>query len=385
MQTPQGRGGIAVIALSGPKAEEILARAFRPIPSHAEAAADWLQLGHLVDGDRAIDEAIVARRGDAVEINIHGGPAAAATALHLLGRLGATVLPAPAAAPGSFPRAHPEHDNGAVGVEMLQALPRAHSLRVVAALTQQWSGGISVLARRALATPDASTPAALRAAAGRLTTMRQVLHPAEVVLAGPPNAGKSTLANALVGREVSIVQDVAGTTRDWVRELALLEGLPVYLTDTAGLWGPPQATDVDAEALRRARHRIQQADVVLLLSAGEPAQAPAWLRRQPSNGAAPQRILRVATKCDVHAAFGGADAAVAALTGEGLDVLSQRILQALDLADFDAAVPAAFTQRQADLLARAAEALDGAAAGAAREALTELLTGPVPPAASEEP
>lgn len=370
VQTPPGRGGIAVLWLSGPRAGEILDRAFRPLRAHAHAGDEALRLGHLVDGRRVIDEAVVARRGESAEISIHGGPAVATAVLHLLRRLGAEVLPAPAAAPESFPTAHPNGGNPTIGRELLEALPRARSPRVVAALSRQWSAGLSELARQVLDGPAAAEPAPLRAAAGRLAAMQRAIQPAEVVLAGPPNAGKSTLANALVGRQVSLVHDAAGTTRDWVRELALLDGLPVWVTDTAGLWETPDPASIDAEAVRRARRRIQRADLVLLLGAGEPSEAPAWLARDPGG------VLHVATQTDVAPPFAGADAGVCALTGAGLDALAQRVLAALGLADFDPAAPAAFTRRQADLLLRAAGALDSARADLARAALRELLAGP---------
>ncbi len=365
IQTPPGRGGIAVIALAGARTEEILEQAFRPLGSHAAAQPGAIRLGHIMDGDRVIDEVIVARRNEAAEINVHGGPAVAAAALHLLARLGAEVLPAPPAAPGDFPTAHPAWANPAVGEELLRALPDADSSLVAAALTQQWSSGISRLARQAIAAP-AGEAGRLQDAAGRLATMQRLLHPAEVVLAGPPNVGKSTLANALVQRAVSIVHDAAGTTRDWVREPALLNGVPVYLTDTAGLWDPPAPGEVDAEAVRRARRRIRQADLVLLLGAGQRSKVPAWL------GA---RYLHVATQCDLSPPFAGADAAVAAVTGDGLDALSRCILQSLGLAEVDPAAPAAFTRRQADLLHRAAEAIRNADPARARHALLELLEG----------
>jgi tRNA modification GTPase len=117
---------------------------------------------------------------------------------------------------------------------MLEALPQAASELVVAAVSQQWSAGVSQLA----SDPDVSAEL-LRSAARRLPMMQKLLSPPEVVLVGPPNVGKSTLANAIVGREVSIVHTIAGTTRDWVREQALLGGVPIWLTDTAGLFDFP--------------------------------------------------------------------------------------------------------------------------------------------------
>ncbi len=369
MQTPPGRGGIAVFALRGPAVDAILAEAFRPCGHDRTSGAGALQLGHVVDGPRVIDQVIVARRGDLAEINIHGGPAAAAAVLHRLGDLGAIVLPASPAGQACFRPAHPAMHNPAIGAEMLEALPAAASPRVAAALTQQWSAGLSELAARVLACVSARSAAELRAAATRRAIMRRLLCPAEVVLAGAPNAGKSTLANALLGRAASIVHDRPGTTRDWVREQALLCGLPVWLTDTAGLWETPDT--VDAEAVRRTRHRIAAADLVVLLGGGRVESLPAWLDELCRPGAL--RVLRVATKTDVAPAPPDADAAVCALTGQGLDELGLRIIEALGLGDFDARCPAAFTDRQEALLTRAADALDAGHIKQARAALGELM------------
>ena len=366
VQTPPGRGGIAVIALTGESGERMLAELFRPFPTHADAPAGAIQLGRLIDeSGEVLDEAVVARTaGGTIEINIHGGPVVARAVLRRLGDLGASIEPARAAATESFGAAHPDWNNPAIGAEMLEALSDAASEFVVAAISQQWSAGLSKLA----CYPDV-TADALRAAAERFEMMQKLLSPPEVVLVGPPNVGKSTLANALVGRAASIVHETPGTTRDWVRELALLAGVPIWLTDTAGLFEfPDDPHGVDTESVRRARSRAEQADLVLLLSAGEnPTETPDWLHAK--------NILRVAAKCDLAPPTGKFDVAVSAETGEGLDKLSRVILAALDLAGIDPAAPAAFTQRQVDLLVAAAVALDAGDISGPRQHLLALLHG----------
>jgi len=371
LETPPGRGGIAVIALAGPAAEEILAGIFRPWPSHASAAPGGLQLGHLVEGQRRIDEAVVCRHPDRIEINIHAGPQVARTAMAALQRLGATLTAAPTAAPDSFPLAHPQWNNPAVGAEMLGALPLARSPLVAAAITQQWSAGLSRLAAEILARPpgragqDPGDRAACQAAAAALAVADRLLHPPEVVLAGPPNAGKSTLANALVGREVSIVHGRAGTTRDWVRELALVGGVPLWVTDTAGLWS--EADGVDAEAVRRAHARACEADLVVLLGAESVPELPAWWSAR--------RVLHVAGKCDLYPPAADADVAVSARTGQGLADLARAILAALGLEGVAPEGPMAFTPRQAGRLREAASALEAGDADTVRAALEALLRG----------
>src|SRR6202034_3915313 len=101
---------------------------------------------------------------------------------------------------------------------------------------------------------------AIRAAARQGSLLREGLN---VVIAGKPNAGKSSLLNRLAGEDVAIVTDVPGTTRDVLRQQVHLDGLPLNLVDTAGLRG---ATDVvEAEGVRRAHGEIARADRVLYL------------------------------------------------------------------------------------------------------------------------
>jgi len=383
LRTPPGKGGIALISLVGAQAEEILSTVFRPLRSHRDGGQDVLRLGHLVRGEQIIDETIVCRRGDALEINIHGGPAVAKAAMELLGGHGAEIAPASPAAPQDFPIAHPKWNNPAIGGELLEALVPARSELVVAALATQWSAGVSRLAwdlchpqaSLSLGMPASPTQSetrheALTIAACSLAGMERLLHPAEVVLAGAPNVGKSTLANALVGRQVSIVHDQPGTTRDWVREPALLDGVPIWLTDTAGIWetaqGPPQAF-VDAEAVRRAHHVVGKADLVLLLSTGERWDEPDWL---PSG-----KVLRIATKADLGPPRGRPDVCISAQTGDGLDELRGAVRNALGMDGFDPSAPMAFTRRQAARLIQAAEALRDGKAALAQSALMELLEG----------
>lgn len=131
-----------------------------------------------------------------------------------------------------------------------------------------------------------------------------------VVLSGPPNAGKSTLLNALSRRDAAIVSAIPGTTRDLIEIRCDLAGLPVLIVDTAGL--RDTADPVEAEGIRRTRARMEQADLVLALHSGD----------DPIDGAVslPDRTIRVRTKADL-----GGDAgdiiAVSSVTGEGLDRL----------------------------------------------------------------
>jgi tRNA modification GTPase len=216
--------------------------------------------------------------------------------------------------------------------------------------------------------------------------MHRLLHPPEVVIAGPPNVGKSALTNALVGREVSIVSDTPGTTRDWVRHLTQAEGVPVWLTDTAGLWEwerscgrgeiggfAEQAAAVEAEAVRRAWERAESADLVVCLVAGPWPRSDPLIARLLSRG----NVLRVSGKCDLLPADREGDLAVSARTLTGLDDLRRAICRRLGFADFDPCAAMAFTERQANLLRTAAAALCRRDFASAVAALRDLLAGKV--------
>lgn len=374
LQTPPGKGGIAVITLTGPGAKRVADEIFYP---HTPAAAaspsaeesDILQLGFLRDEKEKLDQALLSQSRDGFEINIHGGSAVARRVLRRLSELGASVTNPEQT--DIFDPVHPHWHNPAIGQEMLVALPAATGLLATSALAQQWSAGLSKLAREAL---DAMADTAadnlknleqkLRQAADAFGTMQRLLHPAEVVLAGPPNAGKSTLGNLLIGRPVSIVHDIAGTTRDWVRELAIINGVAVWLTDTAGLW--ESTHDIDAEAVRRAWQRIEQANLVLLTSHNETIDLPEHIHAKG--------VLHVATKIDITPNESPtAEVGVSAITGEGIDNLKAMIIDRLGLKNIDPRQPMAFTQRQATLLINAADALDCKDQTACKDILRQLL------------
>jgi len=193
------------------------------------------------------------------------------------------------------------------------------------------------------------------------------------VLAGQPNVGKSSLLNALAGAELAIVTDIAGTTRDKVGETIQIEGVPVHVTDTAGLREAGDA--VEAIGVARSWSAIDDADAVLwlrdLTRIGEAAYDAGDGRIAERLAAAvnASRILEVFNKADAakpeQISAHGADAlAVSAVTGAGLDRLRGALLAR---AGWQAAGEGVFhaRARHVDALQRAGSHLDAAEAHAA--------------------
>ena len=286
--TSPGEGGIAVIALRG--AEAVLVRLLggRGAPAEGEIARGW-----LVEDGRRLDEALAWRAGGRLEIGLHGGAAATAAVLRALRRAGIRT---------EFAVAPP----GSIEADAAALLPRAATLPAAMFLAAAADGALT----REIESRD---PARLRALLARAAAGAALAFPRTIAIAGPPNAGKSTLLNALCGRDRALVHPQAGTTRDPVEAIADFEGYPVRLVDTAGLAG------IDGEAEARAREAAEAADVVgWLVDPGAPA---------PPAGRAE---LRLSGKSDLGRVIPGA-LAVSGATGEGLDALRQSVLGALGL------------------------------------------------------
>ena len=164
-----------------------------------------------------------------------------------------------------------------------------------------------------------------------------LLHAPRVGIIGVPNAGKSTLANALFGQQRSIVADIPGTTRDYVEEFANIGGLPVRLLDTPGLHASAEA--IEAAAIGVSLGAIASADLLILLL--DPTQAP-----EPQRLIAEQypRALRVSGKSDIAPSTEGM--AISAATGAGLALLELRVRQHFGCETLPHARPCLWTDAQ---------------------------------------
>src|SRR5690606_15933802 len=202
-----------------------------------------------------------------------------------------------------------------------------------------------------------------RAHAARATPGRILRDALTVVVAGPPNAGKSSLLTRLAGHEAAIVTDIPGTTRDPLREHLSLAGLPVSIIDTAGLRA---STDpIEAEGVRRAQREVERADLILWIMDGREGLAAAVESARSELGADAMFTL-VLNKCDLTGEpagqfrHDGLDVLrISALTGDGLTLLNAHLKT---LAGWSAETPGTFSarRRHLDALTRAAAHIDAA-------------------------
>ena len=387
LATPPGRSALAVIRLSGVGAFAITRRCLRPFHPDRPRAAWRAQLRHPASGE-LIDEVLAAcfpaphsyTGHDLVEISTHGGLLVPAEAVAALVAAGARP-----ARPGEFTRravlngkldllqAEATADlidagSPAQRRRALQQLDRGLSARLAALRAELLE--LEALIAYEIDFPEEDegpvSPARVTAAwravreriAGLLATApegERLREGALLVIAGRPNAGKSSLFNALLGRERAIVTEVPGTTRDAIEAYAVIAGFPFRLVDTAGL----RASDdrVEKIGIEVARQYLGAADLVLFCRDAGSEMRDAESERFVAACHAP--VVEVVTKVDL-AARSPDGLGVSVVTGAGLEALRARLAEAafgrlLALGDVEPVVTRA---RHRAALERALEEVD---------------------------
>ncbi len=351
-----GRAGIAVIRVSGPQAGAVLGLMAAPRPKPRYAALRSIihpRTGALLDMALALwFPAPRSETGeDMAELQIHGGNAVIRAVLAALGQVAGCRL----AEPGEFARR--AFENGRLDLtaaeglaDLVDAETEAQREQALAqaggSLAQRYVGwrerllqarGLTEAAIDFSDEGDVAADAIDRAEAvvrdllAEMTAHLDDRHRGEliregvrVVLAGPPNVGKSSLLNALARRDVAIVSAEAGTTRDVVEVKLDLGGYAVVLSDTAGIREP--TGPVEQEGIRRTLDRTRSADLVLWISDASNDGSDASARRALPT--AP--VLRVINKIDLRSDAdmpipGDDEVRVSALTGAGIDTLTRRL------------------------------------------------------------
>lgn len=401
--TPAGRGGVGIVRVSGPDAPGLAERVAGRLPEPRVAS-----LAAFRDADGAIiDRGILlyfpgphSFTGEHVlELQAHGGPVLLQMLMERLVALGAR-----AARPGEFSeRAFLNGRMDLAQAEAVADLIDSATERAARAAARSLDGAFSgrvqglfetltdlrTFVEAAIDFPDeeiefiqdAHIGDRLDELAGQIRALGREAHQGRllrdgltVVIAGPPNSGKSSLLNALAGTDAAIVTDIPGTTRDMLREQIQIRGMPIHVVDTAGL---RDSTDlVEREGVKRAEQAMGQADRVLYIHEAGAEQAPS-----PPELGVPVTVVR--NKIDltgeapgIEADDAGTTVSMSVKTGAGLDLLRDHLGEVAGLDSESQGVFSARArhlealERVNDHLARAREQLE---AGAGSELVAEEL------------
>ncbi len=393
--TPSGRGGVGIIRISGPKAKEVaLEITGKELTArHAEYIAFKDENGHALDqGIALFFKAPHSFTGeDVLELQGHGGPVLIDMLIKRISQIKGVRL----ARPGEFSeRAFLNDKLDLAQAEAIADLIDASSEQAAKSALQSLQGVFStkihklvegliqlrIYVEAAIDFPDeeidflsdGKIAASLNNIRAELLAVQQeanqgalIREGMKVVIAGRPNAGKSSLLNALSGKESAIVTDIAGTTRDVLREHIHLDGMPLHVIDTAGL--RDASDEVERIGIQRAWDEIKQADRVLFMLDGTTTDAtlpeeiwPEFVDKLPANIG----ITVIRNKADqTHEPLGFDETSnpplirLSAKTGEGLDALRAHLKECMG---FTGATEGGFMarRRHLDALATAKEHLE---------------------------
>ncbi len=406
--TAPGRGGVAIVRVSGPDALDVAERLTGRVPQPRIACFASIRDPRSASHEaRLLDNAVVIAfqsphsytGEDVVEFQCHGGAVAPRRVLEACFAAGARL-----ARRGEFTER--AFLNGKITYEQAEGvldLVNAKTDRAADAALAGLGGArrkemraiydemlaLSSTVEHALDVSEEELPegfaeelragaesvdARLKSVLRRFREGKILREGALVVIAGPPNAGKSSLMNALLGESRAIVSDVPGTTRDSIEEWLDVGGWPVRLVDTAGLRETDDA--IEGEGVARARELMARADVVIRLIPAPLATPVSLSPLATSCGAAAGGIvIDVISKCDLGARdergerdVGGLQ--VSSVTGEGLDALRGAIAAELARRADESRTDSAGGDRVEG---------DAAALAEARAALAAVLSGDSPP------
>jgi tRNA modification GTPase len=406
--TAPGRGAIGIIRVSGPEVPTVAPALLGKLPAPRQA-----HLSRFLDADgSAIDEGVAlyfpapaSFTGEHVlELQGHGGAVVLDLLMQRLLALGCR-----AALPGEF--SERAFLNGKIDIaqaeavaDLIDAGTAAAARAAVRSMRGEFSAHIDELQRRltelrklteaAIDFPNEEIDFAsdsnlherldrisaeferIMAAARQGALLRDGLN---VVIGGPPNAGKSSLLNRLTGEQIAIVADLPGTTRDVLRQSMQVDGLAVNLIDTAGL--RPTSDVIEAEGVRRARAEMSKADLVLyVVDAAAKPEAGVHTRGVQTDGlAANVPMILVLNKIDLQGMPAGIDTdahpveiQLSAKTGEGLDLLRNYLKQRAGFQGSDSGAMSA-RRRHLDALVRARQHVLLGAENFRRTAALELF------------
>ena len=409
LSTPRGRGALAVVRLSGPLAINIATQ----MAGLGDIEPRKAKLTKLSKNDQVIDEVILTcflaphslTGEDVVEISCHGTPAVVRQIVDRTLELGAAL-----AGPGEFTlRALSNSKINLAQAEAIRDLIAAQTDAAVKQATRQMNGELSnalnpfkeklidviVLLESALEFVEDDLPeprvneveeiltsviAGIEKLSASFSAGRLLQDGARVTIAGRPNVGKSSLFNSLVAHERAIVTEFPGTTRDTLSEAIDLGGIPLILTDTAGV--RETSDGIETLGIERTHRALSDADLVLVVIDGSEEVGPS--DRDLLSQTSESRRLVVMNKSDLPSFKGtescvgaGRTINVSARTGEGLDYLRTAMLESLNSAGVEDQGLLITNVRHYDLLCRTKQDLELAQAALRDRHSEELVLVPL--------
>ncbi|MBN2512493.1 MAG: GTP-binding protein [Sedimentisphaerales bacterium] len=340
--TGKGHSAIGSIALWGPQAEVTLGRVFRPSGKFEGYRLGGIYHGHIIEAGNPVDDVVMGCEGQhQFVIHCHGNPILLEKIFRLCLACGAQQGQLNTVLESTVPAATLIEKEACI--EQLGAV----TLDGVRIIQSQIDAGLSAAIRGWMNDTTVSVDSIhqqCRHILDRSIVAGRIIHGVRIVLAGPPNSGKSALLNALAGSEKAIVSDTAGTTRDWVSAAIKICPFRAEIIDTAGLDPMAIRQSPDAKAQQMTLALLRECDCIVLL---EDATNPSIAIPTPES----IPVVQVVNKCDLFQPKPQTGHVyLSAKTGRGIDALLETITRTLGAQDLKPGEPIAFTPRQKRLL-----------------------------------
>jgi tRNA modification GTPase len=374
VMTGKGSAAIATVQVFGDNALSVIEQIFTPSGNKSpQFKSGEILLGVIHDKDKVIDQVTIGCEHDKTfAIHCHGNPLIVEMIIELLQHKDVEILNTEQ----FLIKTMSSQNTGTIAIEAKLAIARAVTVPGTKIIYNQIHTGLSSRVQQWLENINETPLETIKAEAVEILQKSRIakliIYGCKVVLAGPPNSGKSTLFNQLTGKEGSIVTDIKGTTRDWVSQPCRIGQLSVELIDTAGLdeslsdhddssrRSEPEPDSIEKAAQQKSLEMLQRADLILLVLDGSQGQIYHFPFSIDNF-----KVLTVLNKSDLIQKISNLQlkienyilpevsstiVSISAKSGAGIEELKEKILQITGVADFDLKETICFTPRQQNLL-----------------------------------